>query len=100
MLLQYLMTKFFFSTIYHFSSSQTCFLQIPAHYMYLSFGATLEPSCIGYCTFWSVGGQPFINEGVVCLIACKMQGLAYELCLNTFFFQEKKVFKKVFYHLS
>ena len=39
--------NFFSPTIDHFSPSKTCFLQIPAHWIYLSFGATLAP--IGIC---------------------------------------------------
>ena len=55
-------------TIDFFSPSQTCFLSIQAHCMYLSFGATLEQIVICYCTVWSVshGGPAIINQGFLC----------------------------------
>ena len=55
--------------------------------MYLSFGATLEPiGIVCYSTVWSVGVPTIINEGVLCLCAHKMQRLAKDRCLHTFFF--------------
>ena len=83
------MIEFLSPTIDHFSPSQTCFLQIPAHCMYLSFGATLAQIGICYSTFWSVGGPAIINEGVLCVSARKMQSFAQDWCLHTFFFQDK-----------
>ena len=44
--------------------------------MYLSFGTTLVPIGICYCTVWSFGGPGMINEAVLYLGACKMQSFA------------------------
>ena len=66
--------NFFSPAIDHFSPSETCFLWILAHCMYLSFGATLALEQFGICnsTVWSVGvpailTQWIINECVLCL---------------------------------
>ena len=70
----------------YFSPSETCLIQILAHWMYLSFGATLELIGICTCTVWSVGVPAIINECVLCFSACKMHRLAQAWCLHTFSF--------------
>ena len=74
----------------YFSPSETCLIQILAHWMYLSFGATLELIGICTCTVWSVGVPAIINECVLCFRQCMQDAsLGTSLVLTHFlFFQD------------
>ena len=54
--------NFFSPAIYDFSPSQTCFLQIPAHCMYLSFWATLASAPIGIFSNYNHQGVDSLNR--------------------------------------
>ena len=58
------MIWFLFSSNRPLFSKSGLFSPIPAHSMYLSFGATLAPIGICYSTVWSVGGPAIIRAEV------------------------------------